>query len=94
MLPHINTDCSRMVNPSMPEDRLVRETLATFAKICEQTHKEDSDLQAIETMPDGAEKAVQKPRRLTSGSKNADSLERRCLNFLDIPLAHGTVDVR
>ena len=56
----------------MPEDRLVRETLATFAKICEQTHKEDSDLQAIETMPDGAEKAVQKPRRLTSGSKNAD----------------------
>ena len=78
----------------MPEDRLVRETLATFANICEQTHKEDSDLQAFETMPDGVEEVAQNPRQLTSGSKNADSLERQCLNFLDIPLAHGTVDVR
>ena len=34
-----------MINPNMPEDRVIRETLAAFVKSCEQTREKDVDLQ-------------------------------------------------
>ena len=76
----------------MPEDRIVRETLSAFIKNCEQTYEKDANLQKVYCKLAGMEIEDQEPYILES--KKAHSLERRCLNFLDIPLAHGTVDVR
>ena len=81
-----------MINPNMPEDRVIRETLAAFVKSCEQTREKDVDLQEAYGKLAGMEDEDREP--FVFESKKAHSSERRCLNFLDIPLAHGSVNVR
>ena len=81
-----------MINPNVPGDRIVRENLSAFVKSCEQTREEDVNLQEVYGKLAGMEAEDREP--YVFESKKAHSLGRRCLNFLDIPLAHGTVNVR
>lgn len=81
-----------MINASMPEDRIVRENLSAFVKSCEKTREEDADLQEVYGKLAGMEDEDREP--YVFESKKAHSPDCRCLNFLDIPLVHGTVNVR
>ena len=76
----------------MPEDRIVRETLQSFYECCEETHKDDSELQDIASTLDRTED--KDLTVCTIECEHACARKRRCLNFLDIPLGYGTVDVR